>query len=131
MFCGANSSAADLVRPRTAHLEATYACTHGAPRNPSMDETLMIEPPPAAVIGSMAACMPSRVPVRLTSRTFCHLARLIVLSGPRLTMPALLTRTSSFPNSPTAVDTAASHRSGWVTSRGHNGPPRPAHRPVL
>ena len=55
MFCDANSSAADLVRPRTAHLDAAYPCTHGLPRNPSIDETLMIEPPPAATIASMTA----------------------------------------------------------------------------
>src|ERR1700723_139308 len=63
MFCEASSSAADLVRPRTAHLEATYGCTMTAPRRPSIEETLMME------------------------------------------------------QSLTAVDTAASRSSGWVTSR--------------
>ena len=117
MFNGASSRAADLARPRTAHLDATYGCTAGAPRSPSIDDTLMIEPPPAAVIGSTATRMPRKVPVRLTSITFCHLAKSKFFSWPSATMPALLTRTLSFPNSPIAVATAASHWSGWVTSR--------------
>lgn len=77
----------------------------------------MIEPPPAAIIGSTATRMPRKVPVRLTSITFCHLARSKLFSGPSATVPALLTNTLSLPNSPTAVSTAASHWSGWVTSR--------------
>ena len=51
MFLGANSSAADLANPRTAHLDATYGCTNGAPRRPSIDDTLMIDPPPALIMG--------------------------------------------------------------------------------
>ena len=74
MFLGPSSIAADFASPRTAHFEATYGCTIGAPRSPSIDETLMIEPPPAAFICSTTACMPRKVPVRLTSMTFCHLA---------------------------------------------------------
>ena len=42
------SIAADLASPRTAHLDATYGCTIGAPRRPSIDDTLMIDPPPTA-----------------------------------------------------------------------------------
>ena len=41
--------AADFASPRTAHFDATYGCTIGAPRSPSIDDTLMIEPPPAAL----------------------------------------------------------------------------------
>src|ERR1700738_4695061 len=75
MLCGANSRAADFVRPRTAHLEATYGCASGAPRRPSIEEMLMIEPLPADVIGSTTARIPKNVPVRLTSMTWCHLLR--------------------------------------------------------
>ena len=41
----------------------------------------MIEPPPAAIIGSTATRMPRNVPVRLTSITFCHLARSKLFEG--------------------------------------------------
>src|SRR5882757_800936 len=61
--------------------------------------------------------IPRSVPVRLTSRTCCHFARSNVLSGPKLMIPALLTKTFSAPNSPTATLTAAAHCSGLVTSR--------------
>src|SRR6478672_1430237 len=69
-----SSSAADLLRPRTAHFDATYGCTMTAPRRPSIEEMLMMEPPPSAFIASTEACMPRNVPVRLTSMTFCHFA---------------------------------------------------------
>src|ERR1700743_474427 len=77
----------------------------------------MTEPLPAAVIDSTTARIPRNVPVRLTSITLCHLARSKFFSCPRATVPALFTRTLSLPNSLTAVATAASHWSGWVTSR--------------
>ena len=59
----------------------------------------MIEPPPAAVIGSTATRMPRKVPVKLTSITFCHLSRSKFFSCPSATVPALFTSTLSLPNS--------------------------------
>jgi hypothetical protein len=73
---GASSMAADLVRPRRPHFDATYPWAQGVPRSPSIDEVLMIEPPPAAIIASAAACMPRKAPVRLTSSIACHCSRL-------------------------------------------------------
>ena len=69
----------------------------------------MIEPPPASVIGSMTALMPSIAPVRFTSSTCCHLATSRLFNGPTATMPALFTSTLSLPNFATAVSTAACH----------------------
>jgi len=77
----------------------------------------MIEPPPAAFIGSTTAWMPWKVPLRLTSMTLFHFSTLNWPNMPSATMPALFTSTLSLPKSLTAVDTAASHSSGWVTSR--------------
>ncbi len=77
----------------------------------------MMEPPPAAFIASTEACMPRNVPVRLTSMTFCHFAMSKLPILPSATMPALLTKTLSLPNSEIAVATAASHCSASVTSR--------------
>ena len=47
--------------------------------------------------------MPRNVPVRLTSMTFCHLVMSNWPICPSATVPALLTRTLSLPNSSTAV----------------------------
>ena len=72
MPCGASSRAADFVSPVRPHLEATYPCAQGVPRRPSIEEVLMIEPPPAAIMASAAARMPRNGPVRLTSSICCH-----------------------------------------------------------
>src|SRR6202022_576241 len=97
----------DSVRARPPHLEATYGCARGAPRRPSIEEMLMIEPPPADVIGSTTARIPKNVPVRLTSMTWRHLLRSKVPRRPNATVPALLTRTSSLPNRDSVASTAA------------------------
>lgn len=73
---GASSIATDLVSPVRPHFEATYPCAQGVPRRPSMEEVLMIEPPPEAIIASAAARQPRKAPVRLTSSICCHSSRL-------------------------------------------------------
>ena len=72
MPCGASSIATDLVSPVRPHFEATYPWAQGVPRRPSMEEVLMIDPPPAAIIASADARMPRKAPVRLTSSICCH-----------------------------------------------------------
>ena len=69
MFNGANSKAPDSARPRTAHLDATYGMRGRRAAQPLDHDMLVIEPPPAAVIGSTATRFPRNVPVRLTSIT--------------------------------------------------------------
>ena len=44
--------------PRTAHFDAEYANSVDAPRRPATDEILMMEPPPAAFIGSTTDFIP-------------------------------------------------------------------------
>ncbi len=77
----------------------------------------MIDPPPASFIGPSTALMPSMAPVRLTARTRFHLSTSSDFSGATWTMPALFTRTLTFPNAVTAASTAACHCSSSLTSR--------------
>ena len=84
---------------------------------PSIDEMLMIDPPPAAIIGSIDAWMPRMAPVRLTSITFWKRVMSAVLRGATCTTPALFTSTLSLPKVCTAVSTAFFQSSPLVTSR--------------
>ncbi|SKZ97711.1 Uncharacterised protein [Mycobacteroides abscessus subsp. abscessus] len=77
----------------------------------------MIDPPPAAIIGSATDWIPRKVPVRLTSMICFHLSRRNFWTVDPLTMPALFTRTLTLPKSSTAAATAACQSSGDVTSR--------------
>ncbi len=65
--------------------------------NPSIEEMLTIEPPPAPFIGSITAFMPSQQPTAFTSRTRRKPASGMssILANSR--MPALFTSTSSRP----------------------------------
>jgi len=65
MLSGAKSSAAALVRPRTAHLLVVYAAICAMPRNPAVDDTLTMTPPPAALICGVTARIPKKGPVTL------------------------------------------------------------------
>src|SRR5262245_28289605 len=76
-----------------------------------------IEPPPARRIGSTAAFMPRKVPVWLTRTTRSKSASSVSSRAAMCRTAALLTSTSSFPNSATASSTACFQASSRVTSR--------------
>ena len=84
---------------------------------PSVEEMLTIEPPPALVIGSMTAFMPSQQPTAFTSSTRRKSASGISAIRANSRMPALLTSTSSFPKASVASATAAAQSASLVTSR--------------
>src|SRR5687768_15079906 len=75
-----------------------------------MEVMLTITPPvPAVTIRRAAARAQMKVPVRLTSRTACQSARPRSRSGPKRTIPALLTRRSgTAPKASKATSTPAS-----------------------
>src|SRR5947209_4111445 len=60
-----SSSAAVFVMPQIANFDAEYAIRLFLEPSPSIDDTLMIEPPPASVMGAIAALMPRNVPTWL------------------------------------------------------------------
>src|SRR6266568_3066975 len=112
-----SSCAATLVMPRTANLLALYADSPAAPVNPSIEEMLTIDPPPAVFIGSITAFMPSQQPTALTSSTRRKASSVISAIGANVRIPALFTSTSSRPNVSSAAVTAAAQSPELVTSR--------------
>ena len=84
--------------------------------NPSIEEMLTIEPPPAAFIGSITAFMPSQQPTAFTSRIRRKSASGISAMLANFSTPALLTSTSSRPNASVASATAAAQSASEVTS---------------
>ena len=68
---------------------------------------LTIDPPPAAVIGSITAFMPSQQPTTLTSRTCRKSASGMSAIGANFSTPALFTSTSSRPKASSVAATAA------------------------
>src|SRR5580700_506421 len=112
----ASSRAATLVMPRMANLLALYAESPSAPVNPSIEEMLTIEPPPALVIGSITAFMPSQQPTAFTSSTRRKSASGMSAIGANVRMPALFTSTSGGPNASVASATAAAQSASLVTS---------------
>src|SRR5215470_7981832 len=118
-----------LVRRRTAPLEAWYCGLElSVPTRPSWDEMLTMEPPPARRMAGIAARVPRKTPVELTAMIRSQSAR--VVSSIRLPppMPALLTRTSSFPYTRSASVTAPAQSDSLVTSRRTNVASPPAAR---
>ena len=75
--------------------------------NPSIEEMLTIDPPPAAFIGSVTAFMPSQQPTALTSSTRRKSASGMSAMLAKVRMPALFTSTSSRPKASAASATAA------------------------
>ena len=69
MFNGANSKAPRLGQAPYRPLDATYGMHGRRAAQPLDHDMLVIEPPPAAVIGSTATRFPRKVPGRLTSIT--------------------------------------------------------------
>ena len=85
--------------------------------NPSTEEMLTIDPPPARFIGSITDFMPSQQPTAFTSSTRRKPSRGISAIGANVRIPALFTRMSSRPNVSSVAVTAAAQSSSLVTSR--------------
>ena len=85
--------------------------------NPSIEEMLTIDPPPARFIGSITAFMPSQQPTAFTSSTRRKLSSVISAIGANVRIPALFTSTSSRPNVSSVAATATAQSSSLVTSR--------------
>ena len=113
---GASSWDAPLVMPRTAHLLAPYANAMPVPRNPAMEEMLMMEPLPWSIMIGAMACIPRKTPVWLMAIIESHRARSVSANPAIRKMPALLMRTSTRPLSLVICLTTASQVSASVTS---------------
>src|SRR5215471_10918403 len=111
-----SSRAAALVMPRMANLLALYAESPAAPVKPSIEEMLMIEPPPAAVIGPITAFMPSQQPTAFTSRIRRKSAGDMSAIVANFSTPALFTSTSSRPKASSVASTTVAHCASLVTS---------------
>src|SRR5262245_54271755 len=110
-----------FVRRRTAPLDAWYCGLElSVPTRPSWEEMLTMEPPRARRMAGITARVPRTTPVELTAMIRSQSAR--VVSSIRLPppMPALLTRTSSFPYKRSASATAPAQSDSLVTSRRTN-----------
>jgi hypothetical protein len=77
---------------------------------------LMIDPEPAAFIGTAAVRIPRNTPVWLMAIIWFHISRSVSLIVRILKMPALLTNTSSWPSSARIVSMATAHSASDVTS---------------
>ena len=82
-----------------------------------MDDTLMIEPPPALRMAGSALRVPRKTPLVFTAMIRSHSSSVVSSMRSALAMPALLTNTSSRPKRPSAVCTASSQSASLVTSR--------------
>src|SRR3989440_3185187 len=98
------------------------------PTNPEIDEMFTIAPPPTCCMAGMACFMPRKTPLAFTFMRMSQ-APVLMVSGSNVPLiPALFTRTSSFPNPPTVVLTASRQSASLVTSSFTNRawPPAPA-----
>ena len=86
------------------------------PTRPAVDEMFTIEPPPALRISGIAYLVPRKTPVALTDITSFHSSRVVSSIGTVRYIPALFTRTSSFPNLWAARATAFFQSSSLLTS---------------
>ena len=62
-----------------------------------MDDTLMMEPPPARRMAGSALRVPRNTPLVFTASTWSHSSSLVSSMPPPRAIPALLTSTSSLP----------------------------------
>src|SRR5215510_177500 len=81
-----------------------------------MDETLMIDPPPALRISGMTYFVPRNTPLACTSICASHTATVVSSTVNRAPVPALLTRTCSLPKVAMVVWMTSCHSSSLVTS---------------
>src|SRR5690349_9517928 len=86
------------------------------PPRPSIDDVLMIDPPPFSCIVWTTARMPRKQPRVLTRQTSSNSATGCVVSSAKRRMPALLTRTFTGPYSSFARFTIRSHDASSLTS---------------
>ena len=84
---------------------------------PALEETLMMDPPPARRMDGVTLLMPSIVPMRFTSITRRNFSRSWCSMELKSRMPALLTSTVTGPKRSSASATAAIHSSSAQTSR--------------
>src|SRR3954453_12572150 len=86
------------------------------PPSPSVEEALMIEPPPFAFIVGTTACMPSQQPSWLTRHSSSTSSTGIDSTEPKRRMPALLASTLTGPNRSLAPSTTEAHEAASLTS---------------
>src|SRR5579875_4147656 len=88
------SAAIDLVSPITAALVVPYTKRFGTPRTlETTDETLMIEPPPAATMPGSSARVRRYIDPTLSCQACVHCASVQSRIVPACTMPAQLKST--------------------------------------
>ena len=116
MPLGPSSIAATFVIPRIANLVAEYAAHAAMPPSPSIEEALMIEPPPFLRIVRATAFMPRKQPSWLTRNTSSNSSTGIRSISPNRRMPALLTSTSTGPKRAFASSTSAVQDPSSLTS---------------
>ena len=83
-----------VVRPTTPALDVAYG-TAAPPlpaRSPAIDDTLMMEPPPASIIRGMACLLVSIIDFRFTSSTRSHRSSSTSTTLPLPRIPTLLNR---------------------------------------
>src|SRR3989441_914056 len=117
MPCCAYCTAADLVMIRTAPFDALYPMwIRSWPTKPEIDEMLTMAPPPASRIAGTACFMPRKTPFAFTFMRVSQAAVLVVSGSNVPLIPALFTRSSSFPKAVTVALTAACQSASLVTS---------------
>src|SRR6185312_13943854 len=84
---------------------------------PSIEDTLMIDPPPDSTIGAMAALMPRNAPTWLTSITCRYSSSVVSTIGLKNGIDALFTSTSRGPNPAAASITSTQSRSRLTSCR--------------
>ena len=110
MPCCATSSATVFVSPAMPCLAATYADLYGLATSACADAMLMMRPHCFAFILGSARRMVWNDAVRLSARIASHLAVGNSSIGATCWMPALLTSTSTAPNSAIALPIMPSDR---------------------
>jgi hypothetical protein len=100
-----HSAAKVLVSPIRPCLLALYAARSAIPRSPATEAMFTILPEPCRNISPPNSRLVRNGPVRLTSRTRRQSAEVVSSAGVMRLTPALLTSTSTRPNSPTTAST--------------------------
>ena len=114
----ARSRVSAMTPPFVAWYGSEFIVSAGAPCRPATDAMLTILPPPFSIIVRPTACAHRKTPVRFTSTTFCQPLSGMSSGAAPQTVPALLTRMSTRPNSWTTRATIASTDSWSLTSTG-------------
>ena len=116
----ARSRVNEITPPLLALYGSEFMISGGAPRSPATEAMFTILPPdPCSIIARPAACANRKVPVRLTSITFCQPSSGISSGVAPQTVPAQLTRIWGSPTSACARSTTACTWVGSRTSQPH------------